>query len=114
MKRQQKTLTPSKLIEIFGKKKQTPDECILKLAMEGISFTSTILVDALKTTVLDVATSNDDYLINDATAPDLELMKLPTAYRNSLIILGNIARIIKYTTEFNKAVKVKSVIGKLE
>jgi len=66
---------------------------------------------------LDILASNDDYVresdYKDSMYDTFE-DNATFVGRNSLIIIGNIARIIKYTTEFNNAVKSKDVIPKIK
>ena len=103
-------LTDNQIIEIFGKKVQTPDECILKIAMEGLSFTASMLIRVIKFAALELSQSKEDYIgiSTQETIPG-NIITFNTV-RNSQIILGNVARIIKYTTEFNRALKSKKTI----
>ena len=110
-------LTDNQIIEIFGKKVQTPDECILKIAMEGLSFTASMLIRVIKFAALELSQSNDDYIgiSTSTTVPGSNVLVEFKTVRNSQFILGNVARIIKYTTEFNKALKSKkTVISRLQ
>ena len=102
-------LTTSQIINIFGKKPKIPDECIVELAMNGIKVTSSMLLNIIETTVLKIADSKYDVEVGESS----DFKSMAVLEQNSMIILGNLARIMKYTTEFNKAMKQKNFISKL-
>ena len=102
-------LTTSQIINIFGKKRKIPDECIVELAMNGIKVTSSMLLNIIETTVLKIADSKYDVEVGESS----DFKSMAVLEQNSMIILGNLARIMKYTTEFNKAMKQKNFISKL-